>query len=257
MDHGIKITLPLILILLEGFCLRAQEGPQIYNMDFDRWSKVSGAWMPNPKGASAAQKVWDSANKGLSILGVNGTQPEYKHLAVEGEGKAAVKISSVKVAWAFVAGNLFTGKFHRVVDFSGAEMDMGVPFTGRPKSLSGYCHYIPKTVNFAKAPYLDMKGKSDKGRIEVILTDWDKPYHIVTNKEKFMDGATDPHVIGRAFLVLDKDTGGYIHFDIPFEYRSGKKPSYIVINAASSLYGAYFTGASGSVLYLDELRFNY
>lgn len=247
----------LSLFLAGTLCAAAQNGPQLSNMSFDQWSRSGGAWFPYPKDAPDSGKVWDSSNKGLSIIGVNGTQPEYKHLAVEGEGKAAVKISSVKVAWAFVAGNLFTGKFHRVVDFSGAEMDMGVPFTGRPKSLSGYCHYIPKTVNFAKAPYLDMKGKSDNGRIEVILTDWDKPYHIVTNKEKFMDGATDPHVIGRAFLVLDKDTGGYIHFDIPFEYRSGKKPSYIVINAASSLYGAYFTGASGSVLYLDELRFNY
>ena len=257
MDHGIKITLPLILILLEGFCLRAQEGPQIYNMDFDRWSKVSGAWMPNPKGASAAQKVWDSANKGLSILGVNGTQPEFKHLAVEGEGKAAAKITSTKVLWAFVAGNIYTGEFVRVVDFSGAEMNMGVPFRARPKSLSGYYHYIPRKINFTKPPYDGLKGQMDKGRVEIILTDWDKPYHVVTNNEEFIDGATDPHVIGRAELIIEKGTEDYVRFEIPLEYRSSKRPSYAVINAAASRLGAYFTGASGSVLYLDELKFNY
>lgn len=257
MDHGIKHILTIALTLLSSGIIAAQEGPQLYNMSFDAWSKHSGAWYPYPKGASKAQKVWDSANKGLSVIGVNCTVPEYKHLAVEGEGKAAARISSVKVMWAFVAGNLFTGTFNKVVDFSGADMDMGVPFTGRPKSISGYYHYIPKRINFAKAPYEKLKGSLDKGRIEVILTDWSKPYHVDTTQEEFIDGAADPHVIGRAFLIIDRATDGYVHFEIPFEYRNGKKPGYIVINAASSLYGAWFTGASGSVLYLDELKFNY
>ena len=257
MNHRIKYILSVAVALLCGSLMMAQSGPQLYNMSFDSWSKSSGSWYPYPKGAGKAQKVWDSANKGLSAIGVNCTQPEYNHLAVEGEGKAAAKISSVKVMWAFVAGNLFTGTFHRVVDLSGAEMDMGVPFSARPKSLSGYLHYIPKKINFTKPPYENLKGTMDKGRIEVILTDWTEPYHIVTNKEEFIDGATDPHVIGRAFLIVEKATDGYIHFDIPFKYNNGKTPKYIVINAASSLYGAWFTGASGSVMYLDELEFKY
>ena len=243
--------------LLQCTMLRAGDGPQLYNMSFDHWSKVSGAWMPYAKGASEKQKIWDSANKGLSILGVNGTQPEYRHLAVEGEGKAAARITSTKVLWAFVAGNIYTGQFIRVVNFSGAEMTMGVPFTARPRSLSGYFHYIPGKINFVKAPYGNLKGTTDRGRIEVILTDWDKQYHINSNDEEFIDAATDPHVIGHGELIIESGTDGYVRFDIPIEYRSAKTPSYVSINAASSYYGAYFTGASGSVLYLDELKFNY
>ncbi len=257
MDYRIKYSLTVAAAILCCIMASAQGGPQIFNMSFDSWSKSGGAWYPNPKGASGARRVWDSANKGLSILGVNGTQPEYKHLAVEGEGKAAAKITSTKVLWAFVAGNIYTGEFVRVVDFSGAEMNMGVPFRGRPKSISGYYHYIPKKINYAKPPYENLKGQMDKGRVEVILTDWEKPYNVVTNNDEFIDGATDPHVIGRAELIIEKGTEDYVRFEVPLVYRNSKTPSYAVINAAASRLGAWFTGASGSVLYLDELQFNY
>lgn len=253
-----KRTLICLLALsLGAFTLSAQEGPQLYNMGFDHWSKKSGAWNLYPMDAPESHRIWDTANHGLSLLGINGTSPEYGHVAVAGPGKAAAKVESKKVLWAFVAGNLYTGRFGQIVRFSGAELFFGVPFHARPKSLSGYVHYIPQPVGYAKPPYTGMKGKPDRGYIEVILTDWTEPYHIVTNDEEFIDGATDPHVIGRAFLPLDRDTGGYIHFDVPIEYRNGKTPSYVVVIVASSRYGAYFTGGSGSVAYVDEFRFNY
>ena len=246
-----------LLLLLGSLGLRAQGGPQLYNMNFDCWSKDSGAWNPYPENPTDAQRVWDTANHGLSLLGINGTTPEYKHVAVAGKGKAAAKIESKKVLWAFVAGNLYTGRFGQIVRFSGAELYFGVPFSSRPKSLSGYVHYIPQKVNYAKPPYEAMKGKTDRGIVEVILTDWTQAYHIVTNDEAFIDGATDPHVIGRAVLELDADTGGYIPFEVKFDYRSAKTPKYIVLTIASSRYGAFFTGGSGSTLYVDEFRFNY
>ena len=235
-------------------CAQAQ---QIPGMDFDTWSKTGGSWFPYGKAAPAGERVWDSANKGLSLLGVNGTVPEYEHVAVPGPGKAAARIESKKVLWAFVAGNLYTGKFHKVVDFSGAEMTYGVPFTARPKSLSGYFDYRPGTVNYAKDPYQSLKGKQDHGSIEVILLDWDEAPRMTTNKGEFVDGVNDPHVVGRGVLDLDRATGGYIPFEIPIQYRNGRKPKYAVILVAASKYGAFFTGASGSVLYVDEFRFNY
>ena len=70
--------------------LHAQDGPQIYNMSFDTWSNSAGAWNLYPAAATDAQKVWDTANHGLSILGINGTVPEYRHLAVPGEGESGV-----------------------------------------------------------------------------------------------------------------------------------------------------------------------
>ena len=249
-----KLAFISVFSLLLSFSGGAQ---QVYNMDFDHWSKSSGAWNPYPKDAPDSRRLWDTANKGLSLLGINGTTPEYEHVAVSGRGKAAAKIVSRKVVWAFVAGNLYTGRFVRIVNFSGAELDFGVPFTTRPKSLSGYVHYIPKTIDYAKAPYLGKKGSLDEGYVEVILTDWDAPDKVITNDGGFVDGEKDPHVIGRAVLDLKKDTGGYIPFEIPFDYKNGKTPKYVVITATSSRYGAYFTGGAGSTLYVDEFRFNY
>ena len=235
-------------------CLSMQ-AQQLYNMGFDTWSKQGGVWYPYAKDAPDSRKVWDSANKGLSLLGVNSTVPEYKHTAVA--GKAAAKVQSRKVLWAFVAGNLFTGRFIRVVEMSGAEMEFGAPFSGRPKTLSGFFHYLPATINYAQAPYKHLKGKQDVGRIEVILTDWTEPQHIDTTKEPFIDAEKNPHVVGRAVLDLKDATDGYVPFEIPIEYRNGKTPKYAFIYVTPSRYGAFFTGGSGSTLYVDEFRFNY
>ena len=158
-----KKVIVAFLAVFASLTLRAQQVP---GMDFDAWSKTGGSWYPYVKDAPASQRAWDSANKGLSLLGVNTTTPEYDHVAVPGPGKAAAKVVSKKVLWAFVAGNLFTGRFNKVVDLSGADMDFGVPFTGRPKSLSGYVHYIPKPVNYAKEPYQGLKGNDRLGRTE-------------------------------------------------------------------------------------------
>ena len=247
----------VIWAVLAFWLTQTAQAQQIPGMGFDTWSRTGGSWYPYAKEAPAAERVWDSANKGLSLLGVNTTTPEYDHVAVPGKGKAAAKVVSKKVLWAFVAGNLFTGRFNKVVDLSGADLDFGVPFTGRPKSLSGYVHYIPKPVNYAKEPYLDRKGRPDVGRIEVILTDWEGLKHVDTTEEPFVDADKDPHLIARAVLDLEKDTGGYIPFEIPFKYRNGKTPRYAFIYVTPSRDGGSFTGGSGSTMYVDEFRFNY
>ena len=247
----------VFVAFLAFFAALSTWAQQVPGMDFDAWSKSGGSWFPYAKDAPASQRAWDSANKGLSLLGVNTTTPEYDHVAVSGKGKAAAKVISKKVLWAFVAGNLFTGRFNKVVDLSGADMDFGVPFTGRPKSLSGYVHYIPKPINYAKEPYLGLKGRLDAGRVEVILTDWEGLKHIDTTKESFVDADKDPHVIARAVMDLDQDTGGYIPFEIKLQYRNGKTPRYAFIYVTPSRLGGSFTGGSGSTLYVDEFRFNY
>ena len=250
-------TTPAIMLLLCSLLLRAQDGPQLPGMGFDQWTRNGSTWYPYSERTPEGRRVWDSSNKGMSPLGVNSTEPDFEHLAVPGKGKAAAKIRSRKILWAFVTGNLMTGRFARVVKLSGAEMYFGVPFSARPKSLSGWYHYVPGIIDYAKDPYKKMMGKKDKGRIEVILTDWKEPYHIITTEERFMVADGDPHVIGRAELVPDRDTGGYLHFDIPINYTSDATPTYVVITAISSIYGEYFTGSSNSVLWVDDFKFNY
>lgn len=129
------------LLLFVSCSLLAQE--QLDNMNFDQWSKVKGTWYPSSKNGKS---VWGTSNPGTSILRINSTVPEYDHVATAGSGKAAAKIVSRKLVWAFLTGNLFTGEFVRVVKFSGAEMYNGVPFHSRPMTdLHWKMHKLPES----------------------------------------------------------------------------------------------------------------
>ena len=237
--------------------LMAQGGPQVYNLSFDEWTKSGGVWRPYSKDAPASKRIWDSPNSGMSKLGINATMPEYEHVAVPGEGKAAAKVESRKVAIAFVAGSLYTGRYLGLSGLSGARTELGTPFKSRPRSLSGWYHYIPKSINYTKDATAGLKGKQDKGLIEVLLMDWDEKHVQDTAADGPLDGATDPHVVGRAVLYIDKATDGYVHFEVPFKYRSGKTPKFVTVTVTPSRYGSDLTGGNGSVIYVDEFQFNY
>lgn len=53
--------------------------------------------------------------------------------------------------------------------------------------------------------------------------------------------------------------GQWKKFTIPLEYKTIEKPDdmYIIIVASSSKYGDYFTGSTGSIMYLDDLELVY
>ena len=251
-----KLQLTTLLILLSiSLSLSAQE--QVYNMNFDQWHKDSGTWYPYPEKATAQQKVWDSANKGLSIIRSNTTTPDNTHLAPGRNGGFAAKIQSRSVFGIFVSGNLFTGIVHKTSGTSGAVMTFGTPFTSRPKSLSGWYHYQPGTVNYVKAPYKDRKGKMDEGIISISLLDCKSLKAIDTAKERFVEAEKNPDCVGFGKMILKEDTKGYVKFELNFEYKNDKTPTYVVIIATSSRLGEFFTGSSDSVLYVDEWQFNY
>ena len=240
-------------------CISLSAQQQLYNLDFDTWSKKGACWNPFPKDADASTRVWDTANKGLSILGINGTEPEYEHVAVSGPGKAAVKVETKQTLGILVAGSIYTGKFLKIVKMSGAKIQMGVPFTGRPKSLSGYIHYIPGRIDVASKSMQRYIGTMDNAKIEVSLREGKDLEIVDSTDEKFKteQGANYPGTVGHGVMFFKEDTGGYIHFEIPIEYLNGHTPSNIVITASSSRYSQQFTGSTGSVMYLDELKLNY
>ena len=228
------------------------------NMNFDSWYQDGSVWYPD---ADADNFYWDTANKGSSMAKLTPTAPEETHLAVTGEGKKAAKLESMNanlgIVKVFAAGNIYTGKFGETkisISNPGATLDWGVPFTSRPLALKGFYDYSPKTVD--QGSYNDMSGKTDIGQIQIILTDWDKPFTINTQDKTFVD-VNDERIIAYASLDLGQ-TDGYQPFTLELEYRDRiRTPKYIVIVAAASKYGDYFTGGVGSTLYLDEFSFVY
>ena len=242
-----------IAISFAGISAGAQQLP---NMSFDQWSKKSGCWNPYPKDSKTT--TWDTANHGLSIFGINGATPEYEHVAVPGPGKAAVKVETKQALGILVAGTIYTGKFLKIVKMSGAKIQMGVPFTGRPKCLSGYIHYIPGKIDVASKGMQRHIGTMDNAKIEVSLRNGDLEIMDSTD-DKFQTevGANYPGTVGHGVMYFKEDTRGYIRFEIPIEYLNGNTPTNIVISASSSRYAQQYTGSTSSVMYLDELKLNY
>lgn len=230
---------------------KTDEPVQLSNMNFDDWHQDGKVFYPYLDGASV--KVWDSANKATASFGGSSTTPE-ETFVVKGK---AVRMESKYVVIAFAAGNLYTGRFCNIAGL-GAELDWGYPFVNRPSALKGHYSYVPKAIDNVKAPYENMKGTMDKCQIQVILADWDMPFHINTTKGEFVDIENDPHIIAFARYESDEATDGYKEFTLPLEYRDRvRKPKYVVISAAASYLGDYFTGGEGSVMHVDEFEFIY
>lgn len=230
----------------------------LHNMSFDKWYMDGKAPMPN---ASADYKIWDSANPGSASFNIVPTTQETSNLAVTGENKSAAKLTTLSAPIVgLAAGNIYTGRFEGTVGGiipSGAALEWGVLFSSRPLALKGFYDYRPVAIDVAKDPYTDMKGQTDIGQIQIMLTDWDKPFRIDTSAGTFVDVENDGHIIAYATLNLGQ-TDGYQPFTLELEYRDRTRtPKYIVIVAAASKYGDYFTGGVGSTLYLDEFSFVY
>ncbi len=221
---------------------------QLENLNFDNWSLYKGKDYPNAEG----RKIWDSANSSGAATTTTATDD-----AVEGK---AAKLESVTAFGLMAAGNIFTGSFVKAAIGAtvGAELDWGTPFTDRPLALRGYFKYFPKTIDKAKDPYLDQKGKTDQCQILAFLTDWNAPFKVNTANGQFVDIEKDPGIIAVGQLNTSDTVPEYVSFTLPLVYRSGSRiPKYIVIAGASSRYGDYFTGGVGSMLYLDQFELIY
>ena len=249
---------------------------QLYNMNFDIWdyfedkanNRGGKTYYPYLSTATDAEKVWDSANPGTASFGWLGVNPNTVYVegaeTATGSGKA-VKMSSVYAYVKFAAGNIYTGRFGKVIGTEGASLDWGTPFTGRPVALRGYYKYSPAAINRVpeKIPENvdpDIKGKTDKCQIVVILADWGHRFPINTTTGDFVLYDTDPNIIGFAKIESDEviDSWEKGKFCLPIEYRDTERiPTHAVVVCCSSYLGDYFIGAEGSVMWADEFSFEY
>ena len=228
---------------------RTAGAEDVHNLSFDSWYQDGKAWIPN---ASSSTYVWDSANPGTAGLGVVPTTPEDSDVV---KGKAA-RLETTTAMGMLAAGNIYIGEFANVAGL-GAELDWGYPFTSRPLAVKGYYKYAPKTIDMVKDPYKNLKGQGDECQIQILLTDWADRFHINTSKKAFVDFANDPNIIAHGSITSGNNDNGYVKFTIPLVYRNNRTPKYIVIVAAASRYGDYFTGGKGSVLKVDEFELVY
>lgn len=224
---------------------------QLPNFNFDSWYKDAKNWYANAD--MGDNYFWDSGNKGANTLSeVNPTSPE-ETFVVSGK---AVRMESKYVILAFAGGNIYSGSFGSVSGL-GASINFGRPYTCRPTALHGWYSYAPKAIDKVKAPYEDLKGTMDVGKIYVALTDWSSPFNVNTNTGTFFVPDEDPAVIAYGELEIPENSNGeYKEFTIDLEYRDLERiPTHVLVVATASKYADYFTGGVGSTMYIDEFEF--
>lgn len=247
-----------------------EEATPLYNGSFDNWYQASGVWYAVAEGDyNGGNAYWDSGNKGASIMSKNPTSPETSVVHTQGEDNKSAKLASQYVGivgplGAFAAGNLYTGHFVKTIGMSGAEIQFGSPFTGRPTQLHGFFQYTAGTVDYygdtTPSDALVKGGGTDMNSIYIALSDADAPYTVNTSEAKFVDFDNDPNIIAYGELPVSEcvTTSGWKEFTIDLVYRDmTRKPKYIILVCSASKYGDYFTGSTGSVMYIDDFELIY
>lgn len=237
----------------------SKDGPQVYNMGFDLWSKHPDSDMIDvPYGPAATEdqkSVWGSTGFFITAMGLTPMVACHDTLAVSGTGKAALRLKTGEASGFLASGLVFTGESALMWPFI-TDYKYGTPFTARPVALEGYALYKPQIITMAQDPYLKRENTQDIGHILVVLSDWDQPYS-VSPPEKVLNYMDDSGVIGYGKMVFNKDMNAYERFQINIIYLNDRTPKYVTIAIASSALGDYFTGGIGSILYMDELAFLY
>lgn len=220
------------------------------NASFDDWWLDGRVWSPWLEDGLA---WWDTGNRGASLLGESNTVPTDDAV----EGMAALlqtRFVGVLGIGKLAAGNIFAGSFGSIQGLNGV-IYLGRTFNLRPTRLRGYYKFSTGIIDYTDNLHKELLGKPDTMTIYVALGDWSEPVEIRTDpgNRKLFD-VNDAHIIAYQSIEQSGSIDEYIPFTLELEYRStSRKPTYLIITATSSKLGDFFTGSTGSVLYLDEL----
>lgn len=226
--------------------------------DFDNWWLKNGKiWCP---WAEDGVQYWDTGNTGAATLGESNVQPSDDVPAgITGKSaKLETRFVGIGIIGKLAAGSIYTGSFKKV-DGTNGILDFGRPWTLRPTKLKGYYKFHSEPINYASSEWSQLKGRPDSCHIYIALTDWTAPYEVRTNpKNRQLFDSRSEAVIGYGELVRGNDTNGWEEFEIEINYRStSRRPRYIQVTAAASKYGDYFTGGTGTVLFVDQFSLSY
>ena len=250
-----------------------EDTPALPNGNLDDWFQNGKTWYAcsqaffSENGAS----WWDSSNPGTTtgmgaLVNKNPTQGNAANVHTPG-GKSAELKSQYASAFGigkFAAASLYAGKFNSLVGANGAKIDFGQPFTARPSALKGWFRYTAGKIDYVgentpKEANI-IKGETDDlCSIFIALTT--QSFQVDnTQLATFVDWQNNPAVIAYGELPAAEavTTANWKEFNVQLKYRDlKKKPTHLVIVCSASKYGDYFTGSTGSLMYVDDLELVY
>lgn len=229
---------------------------QVPNESLDEWWLNGKVWCPWPEGG---EQYWDTGNKGATTIGQSNSVPTDD--TSSGKGWAAMletKFIGIGILGKLAAGNLFIGSYVRT-DGTNGVLSFGRPFSERPTKLRGYLKYNCAEINYVASETDYMKGQPDTCIVWMALIDSNEPFEIRTNpKNRNLFDPNGDYVVAYGRFQSGQTIPNYIPFEFDLEYTSTSRvPKYILITASASKYGDYFTGGTGSTLYVDDLELLY
>lgn len=223
-------------------------------------------------GDGREDNIWATGNAGFAITAGDALPEEYPSSILEegynGKGVRLVTRNTGTLGVLFhmpiAAGNLFTGSFDALGALGNARKGtlFGTPVNKKPVSFSGYYKYTPGEVMTGEDNQ-PIPGKEDKGDIYAILyrnTDSEgSPFTLDGDNVK-----TSDQIVATALLDEVKTATEWTPFDINFTYKEQLDEQILrnygyslAIVFSSSINGAYFEGAVGSTLCIDEVKVSY
>lgn len=228
----------------------------IPNGSMDDWWIDGKVWNPWPAGG---ESYWDTGNKGATTLGSSNTFPTDD--TPSGTGNAAcleTRFVGIGAIGKLAAGNLFAGVYVRT-DGTNGILDFGRPFTLHPTRLRGMAKYKCVNITHCSSGFEDRMGQPDTGIVWCALIDSDAPFQIRTNPaNRNLFDPQAPYVVAYGKVEFTQTVDTYQPFTVELEYRdTQRQPKYMLIVASASSLGDYFTGGSGSILWLDDFTLDF
>ena len=249
-----------------------EEATTLPNGNMDDWYKSGKTWYPvSESDYSTSGSFWDSSNPGTTtgagaLVNVNPTQGNSSIVHTNG-GKSAELKSQYASAFGigkFAAASLYSGKFNSLVGTNGAKIDFGQKFASRPTGLHGWFRYTSGKIDYRgdNTPAgLGEKGTDDLCSIYMALA---KAPHQLNNTDTstFFDFENDDNIIAYGELPdaeAVSTNNEWKEFNVELKYKdiTPQTAYYLIIVCSSSKYGDYFTGSTGSIMYIDDLELLY
>lgn len=238
------------------------------NASFEDWDTYSASTMLGTKNVifpgQGSRSFWDSGNEGAATANMVLTN---KSTDMAHSGSYSARLESKAAMGVLAAGNIFLGSYVKT-DGTNGVLSFGRPYNGsHPSAVTFWANYRPASGVSIKSGSESLvgdlvSGGLDQGQVYVALVD--QPIDIRTDpsNRKLFD-ANDSHVLAYGEVTW-KDAfapdGQLKQITIPFVYNNRaqtKRPTHIVIVASASKYGDFFSGAKGSVMYLDDFELVY
>ena len=216
--------------------------------------------------ADGSKIEWNSGNAGFMITNADASPKDYPTMQDDegyvGKCAKLVTRSTGPIGIGFgaplAAGNLFLGDFQINIINMAKSTHFGLPYRHKPIAISGFYKYQPGK-DFTDKTNTVLPNERDTFDIYAVMYESTKdvPYLDGTNIK------THPNIVMMAQIKERKATDQWKHFAMTFEtvggrtldpekLRNGKYNLAIVMSSSQG--GAFFRGAVGSTLWVDEMQ---